>query len=184
MFVLELPSGILERGLAHAVGYRSHEVLRIHRIALIGVVLGVMRERLVAPHIAVFVIAAGNDVVHASVQTLQTMAGPLPHLLTRLVEHIAVAHNILVLLDEVAREQYGLDVEVVHIVGNPRRTEFVERLVNVVLGVPLRVAEDDESKGLWVVELLGVSSVLRLCQEAREAEQGCRKQSVHICRLE
>ena len=81
---------------------------------------------------------------HFAVEALQAVRAPLPHLLAGLVEHAAITHDILILLYQVTGEEHSLNVEVLHIVGYPCRTQFEERLIDVVLGVALRVAEDDE----------------------------------------
>lgn len=173
MLVPELPSGILQGGLPLSVGEGCHQMLGGLAVAFGGIVFGVMGERLVPTDIAVLMIACRDDVGHLVVKPFQAMARPLPHLLARLVEHFAVGDKILVLLYKVAREEHGLDVQILHIVGNPSRTEFIKRLVDVVLRISLRVAENNESERLGVVKMLLVGTILRhkVEQRARKKQQ-------------
>ena len=143
-------------------------------VAFGSVVLGIMREGFVATHVAILVVAGGYDVRHLAIQPFEAVARPFPHLFARLVQHVAVEHYVLVLLDEVAREEHRPDVELLHIIGNPCRTEFEDGLIDVVFRVTLCVAEDDEGKRFGVVQLQSVGPMLCLCgsKACQQTENG------------
>ena len=103
------------------------------------------------------------------------MRGRLPHLAAGLVEHLAVQNDVFVLFDQIARAEHGLDVEVVDVVGDPRRAEVEQRLVDVVFGIALRVAQQDHGERIGIGEFLTVGAVLRLSGEGDERRHAAEK---------
>ena len=89
--------------------------------------------------------------------------------------HRAVQNDVFVLFDQIARAEHGLDVEVVDVVGDPRRAEVEQRLVDVVFGIALRVAQQDHGKRIGIGEFLTVGAVLRLSGEGDERRHAAEK---------
>ena len=71
-----------------------------------------MCEGFVTAHIAILMIACGDDVGQVVIESAHAMGCPLPHLSARLVEHVAVEYDILVLFYKVTAYQYCLDVAI------------------------------------------------------------------------
>ena len=110
--------------------------------------------------VAVFVVSGGDDVGHNVVEARERPRCRFPHFARGLVEHVAVADYVVVLLNDVACAEHGLDVQVVDIVGDPCGLQLEKGLVNVVFRVALRVAEQNHRKRIGVVKMLLVGAML------------------------
>ena len=145
------------------------------RIAFEGEVIGETRAAVFGLAVSVVVVARRDDVGDLAVEPCQCVRGRLPHLAAGLVEHLAVQNDVFVLFDQIARAEHGLDVEVVDVVGDPRRAEVEQRLVDVVFGIALRVAQQDHGKRIGIGEFLTVGAVLRLSGEGDERRHAAEK---------
>ena len=88
-------------------------------------------------------VSARNNVRYLPVEAFESTRASLPHLAAGLIEHLAITHDVLVLLHNVAGAKHSLNFQMVNIIGNPRRTEFEQRLVDVILDIALRVAKQN-----------------------------------------
>ena len=173
--IVEGEGGVFQRDGAVAVGIRRDADVAPRRIAFEGEVIGETRAAVFGLAVSVVVVARRDDVGDLAVEPCQCVRGRLPHLAAGLVEHLAVQNDVFVLFDQIARAEHGLDVEVVDVVGDPRRAEVEQRLVDVVFGIALRVAQQDHGKRIGIGEFLTVGAVLRLSGEGDERRHAAEK---------
>ena len=67
-----------------------------------------------------------------------------PHLPAGLIQHVSVKCIVVILLHKISGTQDSLDVELIHIVGNPSGHQIENRLIKIILDITLRVTKKDE----------------------------------------
>ncbi len=158
--VVELKRGVLHRDVAVAVREIRHEAVPPAGVALEGEIFRELCPAVLGCLIAIVMVAARDDVRDLAVKTRHGPRRGLPHLAAGLVHHLAVHLDVLVLLDQISGAEHGLDVQVIHIVGDPGGAQLKDRLVDVVLVVGLGIAKDDHGERILVLKILTVSPVL------------------------
>ena len=111
-------------------------------------------------------ITCRDDIGHLPIQPIERTGNRLPHLPAGLVQHLAVTNDILVLLHQVARAKHRLDMQLIDVVGDPSRAQIEQRLIDVILDIPLGISQKNHRKRLRIRQLLAIRPVLCHRKEA------------------
>ena len=149
---VELVGGVLQRGdSVRVVAYR-YDFVTPALVARHREVVGEARQAVLRLGVSVVVVARRDDVGDLAVEPCQCVRGRLPHLAAGLVEHLAVQNDVFVLFDQIARAEHGLDVEVVDVVGDPRRHQAGDGLAGLVLGISLQVGDHHDAPRFGILQ--------------------------------
>lgn len=140
-----------------------------------GKVIGETRAAVFGLAVSVVVVARRDDVGNLAVEPCNACeaASHISRLVWLSILRFRTMFSFL--FDHIARAEHGLDVEVGRRCRDPRRAEVEQRLVDVVFGIALRVAQQDHGERIGISELLTVGAVLRLSGEGDERRHAAEK---------